>query len=258
MNTLKEFIDGYAAPVQREVLAGLCADLRIEKFFFLTGGTALSVFYLGHRVSEDLDLFTLDASDLPDIGFWIVRNWPNESAALRQSPGYLSVEIKGVRVDLVVDSLSERADRGRVVFESGRSVAVDTIGNIASNKLATLVSRIEPKDFIDFYFIRRTYPEMRLGDIFEEARRKEAVFDDPPTAAFQLEEGFERLKDAMEKRTGAAPGEAKEKKGTPGREAEMTLFPRMLKTVDWDDFRMFYHDLAAWLYGVNKGSGLNI
>jgi len=52
----------------------------------------------------------------------------------------------------------------------------------------------------------------------------------------------------------AAPGEAKEKKGTPRREAEMTLFPRMLKTVDWDDFRMFYQDLAAWLYKVNKGN----
>lgn len=28
--------------------------------FFLTGGTALSVFYLKHRVSYDLDLFALD------------------------------------------------------------------------------------------------------------------------------------------------------------------------------------------------------
>ncbi|MBI2352172.1 MAG: nucleotidyl transferase AbiEii/AbiGii toxin family protein [Deltaproteobacteria bacterium] len=27
--------------------------------FFLTGGTALSAFYLQHRYSEDLDLFTL-------------------------------------------------------------------------------------------------------------------------------------------------------------------------------------------------------
>jgi hypothetical protein len=231
MNMLNENREGYATAVQREVLAGLCAEPRIERSFFLTGGTALSVFYLGHRVSEDLDLFTLEAADIPDIGFWIVRNWPGESAALRQSPGYLSVEIKGVRVDMVVDPLSERADRERFVFEAGRGISVDTIDNIASNKLATLVSRNEPKDFVDFYFIRRLYPEMGLTSIYEAARKKEVIFDDPPTAAFQLEEGFGRLRSAMEKRTGAA-------------------FPRMLKPVNGEDFRAFYRDLAAWIYGL--------
>ena len=57
--------------------------------------------------------------------------------------------------------------------------------------------------------------------------------DDPPTAAFQIEEGFGRLRSAMEKRTG-----------------EGAAFPRMLKSVDGEDFRAFYRDLAAWLYGL--------
>ena len=35
----------------------------LGKQFFLTGGTALSAFYLGHRQSKDLDLFTLEEFD---------------------------------------------------------------------------------------------------------------------------------------------------------------------------------------------------
>ena len=72
---------------------------------------------------------------------------------------------------------------------------------------------------------------MGLSPIYEAARKKEAVFDDPPTAAFQLEEGFGRLGGAKEQRMGAG-----------------AAFPRMLKPVDREDFRAFYEDLAAWLY----------
>ncbi|MBN2008255.1 nucleotidyl transferase AbiEii/AbiGii toxin family protein [candidate division KSB1 bacterium] len=35
----------------------------------MTGGTALSVFYLHHRVSNDLDLFTVKDMTLADIDF---------------------------------------------------------------------------------------------------------------------------------------------------------------------------------------------
>jgi len=228
---LKENLAGYASPMQREVLAGLCVEPRIERSFFLTGGTALSVFYLAHRVSEDLDLFSVETADIPEIGFWITRNWPGESASLRQSPGYASLEINGIRVDLAVDPLSEKTNRERFVIETGRSIAVDTIENIASNKLAALASRIEPKDFIDFYFIRRLRPNMELRAVFEAAKKKEAVFDDPPTAAYQIEEGFERLPGLSGERTFAGPA-----------------FPRLLKRVDERDFCAFYRDLASWIY----------
>ena len=45
--------------------------------FYLTGGTALSVFYLAHRLSEDFDLFT---SDEPLISSW--RENSNRSSKL--------------------------------------------------------------------------------------------------------------------------------------------------------------------------------
>ena len=49
----------YLSETQREVLVQLMTEPTIEQHFFLTGGTALAVFYLHHRMSNDLDLFTL-------------------------------------------------------------------------------------------------------------------------------------------------------------------------------------------------------
>ncbi|MGH7853995.1 MAG: nucleotidyl transferase AbiEii/AbiGii toxin family protein [Candidatus Binatia bacterium] len=44
-------------PFQRKVLRAF-TELEESKAFYLTGGTALSAFYLAHRLSEDFDLFT--------------------------------------------------------------------------------------------------------------------------------------------------------------------------------------------------------
>ena len=55
METLKEDKNGYVSEAQREVLVQLVTHPVIEGSFFLTGGTALSVFYLNHRLSDDLD-----------------------------------------------------------------------------------------------------------------------------------------------------------------------------------------------------------
>ncbi|WP_448605353.1 nucleotidyl transferase AbiEii/AbiGii toxin family protein [Thermoflexus hugenholtzii] len=48
---------GLLTPAQKEALI-LLATLPDQEHFYLTGGTALAEFYLGHRISFDLDLFT--------------------------------------------------------------------------------------------------------------------------------------------------------------------------------------------------------
>jgi len=45
-------------PKQHEFLELAQSDAQIVKHFYLTGGTALAEFYLHHRLSEDIDLFT--------------------------------------------------------------------------------------------------------------------------------------------------------------------------------------------------------
>ncbi len=49
MDNPRENKDCYAEETQRAVLLELLGESTVEDRFFLTGGTALSVFYLHHR-----------------------------------------------------------------------------------------------------------------------------------------------------------------------------------------------------------------
>lgn len=224
--SLTENKNCYASLSQRDVLLTLITNPAIEESFFLTGGTALSVFYLHHRLSNDLDLFTLNPADMSEIDFWVKRVWPQESAKIKEGPNFLSFLIKETKVDFVIDSLSNREARESFLFENGHRLLVDTLNNIVSNKLCTIVSRVEPKDFIDYYIIQKTFPQFSLEQIYNNARKKEAIFDDPPTAAFQIEEATAFLRE------------------------NQTIFPAMFKKIDLHDFFGFYDGIAKWLYGL--------
>jgi len=50
---------GTLTPIQENLLYEI-GKIREASFFFLTGGTALAEFYLGHRRSYDLDFFTAE------------------------------------------------------------------------------------------------------------------------------------------------------------------------------------------------------
>lgn len=224
MNKIEENKNCYASQIQREILLNLIANSTIEKFFFLTGGTALSVFYLHHRVSNDLDFFTLETTEISEIDFWIKTMWPQESVKIKESPNFLSVLIKEIKVDFVIDLLSNREERIKVLLENGHYLLVDNIKNISSNKFCTIASRIEPKDFVDFYFIQKTFPSMSIENIYNDAKKKDAIFDDPPTVAFQIEEGFNFLKE------------------------NPNIIPQMKIHLDMGDFFNFYKILIEWIY----------
>ena len=228
MVNIKEHMNCYASPAQREVLTQLITHPDIEKNFFLTGGTALSVFYLHHRLSDDLDLFTKDFFNLAEIDFWIKKNWPKENVSIKEASHFLSLLIKNVKVDFVIDTLSIDEERERYMFENGRYLFVDTISNIVSNKFCTVVSRTEPKDYMDFYMILKSFPTIKLNDIYRKSRLKDAIFDDPPTAAFQLETGITFIKE------------------------NPVIMPKVLQQIDMPDFYEFYRKVSKWLYELLK------
>lgn len=220
----KEDKSSYASESQREVLLDLITEPTIKKHFFLTGGTALSVFYLHHRISNDLDLFCLDEINLSELGFWIKSIWPDNSGIIKQAPRFLSCLIRETRVDLVINPLSLDEKRPFVDLEDNHPLLIDTIENIVSNKLCTCVSRTEPKDYVDLYAIFRSLPHIRLESVYAIAKKKDAIFEDPPTVAFQLEEGMALLKENPE------------------------IIPSLYMEFDYEKFLAFFEDLALWLY----------
>lgn len=229
MAKLQENKRYYASPAQREVLLNLISHPVIESSFFLTGGTALCVFYLHHRVSDDLDFFTLTPLDFAEIDFWIRSIWTNKCSKIKEGPNFLSFLVNETKVDFVIDPLSNKEERQKVLFENGHYLPIDNIYNIVSNKFSAVVSRVEPKDFIDFYFISKVFPKMRLEDIYKDAKKKDAIFDDPPTAAFQLEEALSGLRESV------------------------AILPESKKEFDMLDLMEFYKGIASWLYERIKG-----
>jgi len=228
MARIKENVNCYTSSTQREILIQLITHPDIEKKFFLTGGTALSVFYLHHRLSDDLDFFTKDFSNLSSIGFWIKTNWPKQNVKIKEAGQFLSVLIEEVKVDFVIDSLSTGEERESYKYENGHYLLVDTISNIVSNKFCTPVSRTEPKDYIDFYMILKSFPTIEINDVYQKSRLKDAIFDDPPTAAFQLETSIAFIKE------------------------NPVIMPKMLLQIDMPDFYEFYGNVAKWLYDLLK------
>lgn len=178
---------------QRNILISLFSDYEtIKSNFFLTGGTALSVFYLHHRKSNDLDLFTIHKPQFHEIDYAVKNSWKESCIRLKMEPYILSVEINGTKVDFVHDPLSFDDQKIAIQLQDN-VIIVDSLKNIVSNKLCTIVSRQEPKDFIDFYFINK----MNLMDfdtIYNDAKKKEGMFDDPPMVAYQIEYNLNEIK----------------------------------------------------------------
>src|SRR3989344_553850 len=59
---------------QRAVLAAFGKDKKLSERFYLTGGTALAGFYLGHRISEDLDFFSEEEFDVSAIAVFFRKH----------------------------------------------------------------------------------------------------------------------------------------------------------------------------------------
>ncbi len=233
MIELKPDDRGFKAPVQREVLVGLSRNREISERFFLTGGTALAAFYLAHRVSEDLDMFSYEQQDLDEIDFWISKTWPQDTIPIRRSRGYYSVLIREVKVDIVYDPLAAPGVRKRADLGADQTIAIDTIDNIASNKLTTLLSRTELKDFLDFYYIRRRFPQIAMSAIYKGARAKDVQFDDPASVAYQIELGVDEMRRII---SGGSAGFR-----------EMRI-PPLLGAIDWEDFWRVLAGLTEWIY----------
>lgn len=135
------------SPLQRELLEGF---FELAPEFFLTGGAALAGFHLGHRTTEDLDLFVHEPR--LDEGVSALRRVVERLGAslesLQTSPDFRRFLVRrrdeGVLVDLVHDPVPSGAPQQRF----GR-IRVDSPEEIFANKLCTLLSRAEIRDLVD-------------------------------------------------------------------------------------------------------------
>ena len=153
----------------------LDAFFRRASGFFLTGGAALAGFHLGHRETQDLDLFTTE--DRLDDGASVLRAVADELGAsiesLRTSPDFRRFLLRRAGNAVVVDLVRDRAPQGtqpKPVWGTG-PVRVDPAGEILANKLAALLSRGEVRDLVDVRALLGT--GLAFDDAFALAQRKD-------------------------------------------------------------------------------------
>ena len=151
-------------PLQRQVLE-LFIRSPLKEHFYWSGGTALAVVYLHHRYSQDLDFFSDTAFSRED----------------------LSPFLQQLQSSLQLDSIEEKKifDRREFFLHNGgtvrlefvhydhpilasrkkwKNLKVDSLDDLATNKIMALVDRNEPKDALDVYFLltKEKYPVEKL------------------------------------------------------------------------------------------------
>lgn len=165
-------------PFQKKVLKAF-TGIEESKAFYLTGGTALSVFYLAHRLSEDFDLFTPEepliaivarkfksALENSGIKVQVIRSFSSfwEAVASNENDSF--------KIQLAYDSpflLSE--------IEEREGLRIHGFDDIAAGKLLALFGRAEERDFVDVYCIVKD-GKISLERMIELAKRKDPGLDE--------------------------------------------------------------------------------
>jgi hypothetical protein len=167
---------GLLTPIQRAFLSAF-AELADQSAFFLTGGTALTEFYLGHRLSFDLDLFTSEESLILPFSYQVqslAERHRLDISVVRRFAIYVEFLVtqgdESLRVALALDSPFRFAPP--LPCEYG--VHVNPFADLKVDKLLAYYGRAEPRDAVDLYFILGQEP---LESLLELAALKDPGFD---------------------------------------------------------------------------------
>lgn len=192
----------------------------LGRSFYLTGGTALSAFYLYHRYSEDLDFFSPDPAAVSRVPVELHDIARKENASLsftRTYDTFLECFVENeagekVKMDFAQDSPFRLQP---TEHNAKYAMAIDNQVDIACNKLSALFDRAEPKDFVDVYFISQDV--MSFEQLVDKTRQKHLGIDD-----YWLAVALERVR-------------------------QVTFLPRMIKPLELSDMQGFFEQEAIKL-----------
>lgn len=179
MIRIREHLEGYQTKAQRTLLLKIFSQELSQRNLFLTGGTALSVFYAVHRKSNDLDLFLLRERNLLEYTA-LLRSFEKVVTTISESPAFCSyIYHSGIKTDYVYDKFSIAGKKNKILIE-GMKINIDTLENITTNKICSVISRQEPKDIIDltWLFMNVFIPEKDFAMFFKKSIKREGLLED--------------------------------------------------------------------------------
>ena len=159
----------------RKPLWNLLKELQKSEVFsnyFLVGGTALTL-QLGHRISDDIDLFTRQNINKDEILDFFNVNYNGKCQIINIQNNILQIIVNGIKIDMVKYDYELIED---IRTDSG----IRYLGkkDIAAMKLMAIANRgDQAKDFIDIYYLLK---EISLKEMFEYYKQKYKQIDISP------------------------------------------------------------------------------
>ncbi|OGG44479.1 hypothetical protein A2841_00160 [Candidatus Kaiserbacteria bacterium RIFCSPHIGHO2_01_FULL_48_10] len=137
----------------------IAKDKFLQKHFYLTGGTALAGLYLHHRLSEDLDFFSEQEFDVSAVTVFFQKNKQNirfTKIDFQQSYNrnlfFLHFKDEIVKTEFTYYPFP-RID----ATKKEMGLSIDSILDIAVNKLFTIYQQTNARHYIDLYCIIQKY-----------------------------------------------------------------------------------------------------
>lgn len=177
----------------------LIATTRLAQQFYFSGGTALAHYYLQHRLSEDLDFFNIEEFD----------------------PQAISITLKSLQPQLKFSSFDFQSSFNRNLFflkfrdgyilkleftyypfaqiepsEQKDGLFVDSVLDIATNKLFTIAQKPRGRDYFDLFCIVQKY-HYTMKKLRMLAKQKFDWDIDPLQLASKFHEVDQHLDDPM-------------------------------------------------------------
>ena len=144
----------------------------------LGGGAALAGAYLRHRVTGDVDLFSHEADEMRTL----VRVLSDAAASagvslaiVRDAGALVRATLKWSDGELELDVVHDPVPDIEAPPPPLEGIVVESLSDLRANKLTCILSRSEPRDLVDLYFLDRAGhpPELDL----ELALKKDAGID---------------------------------------------------------------------------------
>lgn len=162
---------------QREIIDYVAKEPHLENFY-LSGGTALAAFYFQHRLSDDLDFFTFTPPDTVFLHSFINKikeeaklNDVNFEKLYDRNIFFFLRDSEQLKIEF---SLYPFKQLENPIKKEG--IWIDSLKDIAANKLMAMLDRFDPKDFVDLFFL---FKEFDLEHVRKNTEKKFGLKIDP-------------------------------------------------------------------------------
>ena len=168
------------SPLQRRIL-GFFPSVTDSAQFYLTGGTALAHFYLKHRRSRDLDFFAPFEEIIVPFSARLEKGLCREGCSVKKQRGtqtFIEFWVEKEQESTIVQLAQDSAFRFEPTkeFPEFPGLKVDSLKDIASNKLLALFGRAAFRDFVDLYYLVEKAGFSR-SDLIRDSQKKDPGFD---------------------------------------------------------------------------------